>query len=459
MKNKKTVFILILLFFVFMFLRFYNIEERIIFDWDQEQFSYQIKNIVENKDFTLLGPRANNDRGFFLGPYFTYLLVPFYMFRNLHPIALIDFMVIYNVAFFTLTFFVISKLFSQKHAFLFLSFWALNPLLALYDALPWWSLLLPLGIITIWYLLNRIYKKPNYINFVFLGLALGLFINIRIEFIFLIVFSLFFLLWKSEIRKNLNLKNIFSFVSSFIFMFLPLIVFDMRHNFLNSNLFFKFFFSSTESSVGRDYLSWIPVASNFFQPLTYIKNDSLTIIVFLLLGFLSIFLIRKRTGFQKLFYQSFLVVLIITPLFFSFYGKRPSEYYFAYLYPFIALIFSDFLLSLKNKYLALLILTLFIFINVRQLNDNFKTNPLGLYFKNLTAKKIKENVDLSKKINITMDTPLGRNNGFNYLIDWYGIEQSGNYDDALVQIKIPSTGTDVKINDEIGLLIPKNVRK
>ena len=91
MKNKKTVFILISLFFVFMFLRFYNIEERIIFDWDQEQFSYQIKNIVENKDFTLLGPRANNDRGFFLGPYFTYLLVPFYMFRNLHPIALIDF--------------------------------------------------------------------------------------------------------------------------------------------------------------------------------------------------------------------------------------------------------------------------------------------------------------------------------------------------------------------------------
>ena len=242
-------------------------------------------------------------------------------------------------------------------------------------------------------------------------------------------------------------------------MFLPLIVFDMRHNFLNSNLFLKFFFSSTESSVGRDYLSWIPVASNFFQPLTYIKNDSLTIIIFLLLGFLSIFLIRKRTEFQKLFYQSFLVVLIITPIFFSFYGKRPSEYYFAYLYPFIALIFSDFLLSLKNKYLALLILTFFIFINVRQLNDNFKTNPLGLYFKNLTAKKIKENVDLSKKINITMDTPLGRNNGFNYLIDWHGIEQSGDFKDTLVQIKIPSVDTDVKINDEIGLLIPKEVRK
>src|SRR3990167_588819 len=226
----KKYWILIFIFLVFAYFRFYNLDQRIIFDWDQEQYSYQIKNVLENGDFTLLGPRANNDRGFFLGPYFTYLLVPFYMFRNLHPIALIDFMVIYNVAFFTLTFFVISKLFSQKHAFIFLSFWALNPLLALYDALPWWSLLLPLGIITIWYLLNRIYKKPNYINFVFLGLTLGLFINIRIEFIFLIVFSLFFLLWKSEIRKNLNLKNIFSFGSSFIFMFLPLIVFDMRHN-------------------------------------------------------------------------------------------------------------------------------------------------------------------------------------------------------------------------------------
>src|SRR3989344_6963139 len=121
----KKYWILIFIFLVFAYFRFYNLDQRIIFDWDQEQYSYQIKNVLENGDFTLLGPRANNDRGFFLGPYFTYLLVPFYLIRNLHPIALIDFVVTYNIAFFLVSYFVLSRLFSKNHSYMFLSLWAI----------------------------------------------------------------------------------------------------------------------------------------------------------------------------------------------------------------------------------------------------------------------------------------------------------------------------------------------
>ena len=139
----KKYWLLIAVFIIFAFLRFYNLDQRINFDWDQEQYSYQVEKIIKG-DITLIGPRINNDTGFFLGPYFTYILVPFYLLRNLHPTALIDFVETYNIIFFIASYLVISKLFSKKHALMFLLLWSVNSLLVVYDTLPLNPLLIPL---------------------------------------------------------------------------------------------------------------------------------------------------------------------------------------------------------------------------------------------------------------------------------------------------------------------------
>ena len=84
-------FYLILIFLLFAFTRFYNLEYRVIFGLDQEQLAQQVWNIVRHGDLTLLGPRANNDLGFFLAPYLTYLLLPLYVVTGLYPSALMGF--------------------------------------------------------------------------------------------------------------------------------------------------------------------------------------------------------------------------------------------------------------------------------------------------------------------------------------------------------------------------------
>ena len=102
MKKKFQKYILpfCIVFLLFAFLRFYNLERRIEFSWDQEQFSTQIREIVRDNKFTLLGPRVTDDKGFFLAPYFTYLLLPFYLTTNLHPSALVPFLYVVNTIFF-----------------------------------------------------------------------------------------------------------------------------------------------------------------------------------------------------------------------------------------------------------------------------------------------------------------------------------------------------------------------
>ena len=93
------VFSLILIFGFFVFLRFYNLDKRVIFDWDQERDAWVIKQILSEKKLTLIGPRVLGPEGFFLGPFFTYLLAPFYLLTSLHPRAIIFFLIAYNFAF------------------------------------------------------------------------------------------------------------------------------------------------------------------------------------------------------------------------------------------------------------------------------------------------------------------------------------------------------------------------
>jgi hypothetical protein len=52
------VFLLTLTIFItFSYLRFFNLEKRFVFDWDQENICYSVKNIINGK-LTLIGPRV-----------------------------------------------------------------------------------------------------------------------------------------------------------------------------------------------------------------------------------------------------------------------------------------------------------------------------------------------------------------------------------------------------------------
>lgn len=454
----KKHWILIVIFIIFAFLRFQDLDKRIIFDWDQEQFSYQIKKIVEHGDFTLLGPRANNDRGFFLGPYFTYLLTPFYLFRNLHPKALLDFIVVYNISFFLFSYFALKKLFSHNVAIIFLSLWSINSGIVAYDIIPWWPVILPIGIMGIIYILKNIYDKPTHKKYLILGLLLGIFSNIHFQFLFLILFSIIFLLLRKKKNELFKIKNISYFVFSFLFTFFPLLIFDLRNNFLNSKLFLAFFLEDNPGLV-NDKNIWTVVFANFLKPFIFVENkDYMWLFLFVIAGLL-IYLIKKTKSFSKNFFISFLAILIVTPIIFYFYGTRPSEYYFIYLLPFILITLAQFIITFKRKYLLIPLILFILAVNNMSLKKNLKSIPIGLYYKDKAVKTLKDNINLNNKYNVTIDAPLGFHNGYKYLLDWYQIPQSGNFEDALIQIKLPPEKVNIRVNDGIGLIIPKSLRK
>lgn len=458
MIKKAKLFIIILIFILFISLRFYQLEKRISFDWDQEQFSYQVKKILVNNKLTLLGPRVNNDQGFFLGPYFTYLLVPFYLLSNLHPYALIYFVAVYNFLFFFISFFIIRKIFDGKTAFFFCAFWAINPYLIGFDTIPWNPIFIPFGLLMVFYQLHQVYRIGKIRDYFILGLIIGFFNNMHIQFFFIFLFSLIFLIIKNIFQKKLLLKKTIFVFLGYLFTFIPLLIFDLRHNFLNIKTFYNLFFSKN-SFISKDRNIWWQVFNYFLDPIIPQKNNFyLTKIIYFIFLLLIIYLVKKTKNFEKKLFASLLFLWLIFPLFFFLYGQRPSEYYFVFLYPFIYLTVIKFLLLFdKKRILLIIVFFIMIWLQKNEIKRRLTINFLGLYYKDKTIKKLKELTE-GKKFNISFNTPLGLNHGFSYLIDWYQIKQSGDWNDPLIEIRIPPKNQDVKINDDIGLKIPRDLR-
>ncbi len=451
-----SIVLLTIIFAIFAYFRFYNLDKRIIFDWDQQSFSNDIKNLIVDKNITLIGPRVTDDKGFFLGPYFTYLLAPFYIVSNLHPFGLLPFVVLVNISFFAATFFVIKKIWDTHIALLFLFLWSINPVLISLDIIPWWPIFVPLGVIGTWYILSRIYKNPSLKNFLLLGMISAFMTHMHFQFMFMIAFIIIFLvIFYRQNKPRYFIRNSFAYVGVILASLTPLLLFDIRHDFLNTNLFIKYF---TERIGGTtsDIHVWRSVFGNFLLPIT-LKNNPFVVFGFYF-GFIAIlfFLFKKREKFLKTFYLASLFLWIVTYIGFSVYGRRPSEYYFHYLYPFIFIAILDFARYFKKEFIILIIALGLLYANISSLKLVMEKELFGLYYKDQAAKAILPYIK-DKTYNVSYDMPLGANNGYDYILEANGINPSGNEKDPLIQLRIPPHDNDIKVK-EIGVFIPNELK-
>lgn len=453
----NTVLIIAIAFFFF-FTRLDNLDKRFSYGWDHEHLSFEVKKIVKEHKLTLLGPQANNDRGFFLGPYFTYLLVPFFLASSMHPSALMWVIIVYNTLFFLVAWYVLKKVFNSLIAVAFLFLWSANPILIEYDMNPWWPLLIPLGIMLYWLFLYRLDKKITVLNLFGLGVILGLLVNLHFQIFFLILFTCLFFLIHPPLRKRISPRLILTILIGIAVCMLPLALFDLRHDFLNTKLFINFFHSGDVGDKNSGLFFWVPVFTNFVFPFLHTRSIIVGVIFYGVIESIVYWLCMKKKGFFGSFYKSFFLVWIIFPFLFSFYGKRPSEYYFLFLYPFILVALIDFFLIEKKRFFLILFLTVFLFINIHEISIVMTPTQSNFYYKELMIKKLKEiTTRINKNYGLSFDVPLGRDVGYRYLMDYYNIQPSNNPSDPLIEIRIPPKDDDIRIGEQ-GIKIPKELR-
>jgi len=449
--------IFLLVFFLFCYFRFTNLDKRISFGWDQEQYTVQVRQLIKDHKPVLIGPRVNNDRGFFLAPYFTYIIAPFFLLTNLHPNALLYFLILFNFLFFFLSFYLIKSMFGGQTAFLFLIFWSINSLLATYDIIPWWPIWIPLGVIITWWLLHKIYHCRGYFWWAILGFTLGFFFNMHIQFALVIFFAAVFGLTIFKSKKISIYQPLISFIA-FGATFIPLLIFDLRHQFLNSKLFINFFTNNGDSFRGY-LLIWLPVFNNLIKSLIHFNSFILTTLFYVLIFALIIWLYRIGKGFYRNFFFSLAALWLVFPLVFTKYGRRPSEYYFIFLYPFLYLVVAESIKRLPKKIHATILIILIpylFFNNLDSLSYRIKPDTYSLYYMDKLVKDFAPFAK-NKKFNIAFGVPVGGDSGYRYLFDLYGIKQTENWSDPLVQLVRPVRKECQFKSEAGGIIVPKGL--
>lgn len=431
-KKKNIVFILIL--GLFLFFRFYQIDKRLLFGWDQERDAFTVKSILEG-NLTLLGPRVVGSSGFFLPPYFFYVLSPFYLLFKGNPlVSLVLFLFFYLVSFFLASYFLLSKIFSSRVSYLFLIIWSILPAGILIDRIVWNPLLVPLFFILIIYLFYKYLQSKKIYWFWILSTVyfLGISFHIQLAFYLLFLVLALFVGGKEPIFKKLLIVLL-----SFLVVFLPLIIFDFRHNFLNLKLIMN------AGNFGLDRGGMVEVWNNFVSMVFGFRfSFFFSSIFYFLILFLSsaLYKIENDVSRKKVILGMILVLLLAFIIFAFVYPFRPSEYYFNFVLPLFVLVFSLWIDRLLRKKLILLNLVLvFILVFFFKHSLNFiGPDTESIYFKEKLISSLKAVSYSRASFDISLDFKEGRDAGFYYLLNFNRLSYNKRDGSALIRIVSPS---------------------
>ncbi len=323
--SHQIKFIVLGLIIIGAFFRFYQLDSRMQFNWDQIRDAWVMKDIIDDNKFPLLGPVAKGTSGFYIGPSYYYLLSPFYIFTNLDPIASGIFVGVVSIVTLIILYEVVKRTFSIWVAIISLAFYAFSIHAIGFDRIPWSVAFLPLLSIGIFYFLLRLLQGDKQ-ALVGLALIIGFTFHIHftaIYFVVIVLLCLPFIRWS---RKMIGLTLVS--LLFFFLWFLPHIISSfITHDSSGSNLI-KYVQTYYHGLHITRVLQLLQDGFIEFESLFYFRE--LKMLKFIILPLFSFFYIQ-RNGWVKskniiyVVWIWFLVPLLIM----SVYSGEISNYYFA----------------------------------------------------------------------------------------------------------------------------------
>src|SRR3990167_9655275 len=209
------------------FLRVFKLEELFYFTYDESIPAFVARRLILWNHLPLIG--GVTPFNFHLGPYFYWFYAIILFFGKLNPlawgyasavIAVITTLMIYLVG---------KSIDSKKLGITAAIFWAFSYLVNVYDRHLWALYWGPLVSLIVLYSLFKIVKgREKYIYLLGLTIALSIHADPS-NLVFLLLTIIIWVLYKLPFKKST-----FVVIGLIIFSFLPLMVFDLRHNFANT---------------------------------------------------------------------------------------------------------------------------------------------------------------------------------------------------------------------------------
>lgn len=293
--DKKTLFLFVILIFA-LIIRFYNFSNRINFGPEQAISLITSAEYIKDK-VTLIGLPStqrvtSTGHIIFSSPLFNYSLMPLELLFNFDPVPITGYFTLLNVLTGLITFILIKKLFSIKVAFFSLILFLFNNYMIFHSMFIWIVNYLPLlGILT-FYLLFRFREKNKQIYPLLIGLLSGIAFGMEYLYLFTFIFIFIFLLCYSKNR----IIHTFLFFIGMAIASLPMIIFDLKHDFYYLGTFYQYLIdtlnSPSQSKISYyHFLQFWPVIAllgGILLAKIFQKNKYLVVIICLIYLFFNI---------------------------------------------------------------------------------------------------------------------------------------------------------------------------
>ncbi|EKD94561.1 MAG: hypothetical protein ACD_26C00034G0096 [uncultured bacterium] len=430
--NPWNLLILIILLLAF-FIRIYNIGTLLNFHYDQGRDALVIWDLIHNGKLFLIGPTTGL-AGVFRGPFYYYLIAPFYYLGQGNPIHPTLFLIFTSVIAIGLMYYLVSRFQDKQSALISVilasfSFYIVMASRWLSNPTP----MLLLSMILIWgmYIVLKGKQYGWYVIAFISGLSIFSFGSSGELFYIPAILVFLILNWKNKP----DLKTILISGVLFLVTLSPLLIFDIKHD------------GILKIGMSKNFVeekSFVIPNMTFIKERTLVFYDSFstklfhsrekTEIIFLTFIFLTLIFyapVLFRNKFTRI-----ILILITTPFIgLYFYQGNDNNFYEYYLtgYYMIYIFLAGLVLGKlwKTNLLGKIFVIIFIFVflknnyyplNFKLMDKSNNSNSLG-FINQLQAVDYISNDSKDKEFNIDVYVPPVISYSYDYLFKWKGVLQ------------------------------------
>lgn len=448
-KNWIEFILLLAIILLGAFLRFYQIRGYATFLGDEGRDAIIVKRMIVDHKFTLLGPTVSFGN-LYLGPIYYYMMIIPLWLTRLDPVGPAMMVASFGVISIFLVYLLGKEFFDRVAGLIAAALYAVSYPIIVHTRSSWNPNPVPLFALLTIYGLWRTIKDKNGRWLALVGACLGIIFQLHyIAFAFIGSVFLIFLILKIRLKWYWYLLGIFSFLA----LLFPQILFELRHNFVNTkamvDLFLRRGHFETSAGIGLDKFAPFSLYQRLFTNLLAINHRLLgiTLLALTTLGVIFHALRRKKFKTENLGLSLLGLWMLLGVLIVPLYRGTLYDHYLGFVFPTPFLLFGFVLSRIWSRKIfkpfALMIFLFFFVINLKQTNLFSGVGPnYQIERRKLVASAIAQDVG-DGKFNLALVAPTGDFMAMNYryFLELFGKipEEYGNFDQIDILYVIEET--------------------
>lgn len=426
--HKFRLFIIACVVLTGAFFRFYAIHDWLIFGMDQEYQTLISESVTSGRNVPLIGVNAS-DTGLYLGPWFSYGAAAIHWASAGNPLGGAIASSLTGLAVVVLIYILGTWLLGRRTALIAALIYSSSFLVSFYERQFWNPTPVPLVSLLLGFLLTRLFEgKIKLLPWLFLLLGLSFSIHLSL----LIFFPLSgYIIW--HVRKKISLRQIGLSLSFFVIAIAPQMVFEISHGFLQTRALLSLIVGKQDLSTVEPIANgvsllwnmlgrfvWLPGHIDWFTlsgqcrelasaPASFFPGS-------IVMGFAcTAFFFLKKSPLMIRY------LLAASAVFALLYPRQIFEYYFLFLFPWLALVGGahlDWLSQRKGwgKITVSVAVIFFIFANIASVLRSSYSYP---YRDKMNALAFAKEIVRSREYGLEAFGECPRFGGWRYLSEWY----------------------------------------